>query len=65
MANATERKQVGLAGATSPTDTSTKITSLASVVARATPALPARTELHGKIAELTHKGTGFDNTTAV
>lgn len=65
MADATERKQIGLPGATSPVDTSTKITSLASVVARATPALPSRIELHGKIGELTHKGTGFDNTTAV
>lgn len=65
MANATERKQVGRASALATIDTGTKITSLASVVARKTPGLPSRTELHGKIGELTVLGTGFDNTTAV
>lgn len=65
MANATERKQIGRASRLLPTYAATKITDLASVVARKTPPLPNRIELHGRINELTFQGSGFDNTTAV
>ncbi len=64
MANATEREQVPVPSRYASVDTGTKITSLTSVVARKTPALPGIVEMHGKISALTFRGTGFDAATA-